>query len=250
MKPEQILPPEIWIIIAKKLRTRDLRHMSLVSKNMNEILSNPKIWSRITLNKYKVRKEGIMAIFETKFKKFKSLQLQYCATQDLSTLFKYLASATSVDLEHINLGTLRWPSTDISDYIPADVLGRVLVQVKYINMWRTQLTVEQWISFFQEIRSVSPLQIEHLNLLGTDLRQVPTEILAQALARVENINMVGIQLTIGQWTRLFQEIRSISPSVGHIDVSAHVTRHVPADVQRYFFLAVPGYYARRWHWQY
>ena len=75
MEPEEILPAEVWEMIAKNLSIKDCLNLSLASYHMNRILSeNPTIWSQANLSKELIRQEGIMKVFQTKFRMFKSIK--------------------------------------------------------------------------------------------------------------------------------------------------------------------------------
>ena len=66
---QAVLSIEIWEMILMKLPVKDRLKMSLVSRRMNRILINPYLWNDVeNLNEEKIQEEGIIAVFQTRFK--------------------------------------------------------------------------------------------------------------------------------------------------------------------------------------
>ena len=96
------LPLEVLEMILRRLPQADLLNMSLVSKYTNMVVSRPALWTGVRLAKRTIRERGILQVFRTKFRQFKSLHLPDCRPDDYKPLFQYLVGADNVHIEHIS----------------------------------------------------------------------------------------------------------------------------------------------------
>ena len=185
MEPEEILPAEVWEMIAKNLSIKDCLNLSLASYHMNRILSeNPTIWSQANLSKELIRQEGIMKVFQTKFRMFKRLNLSFCRPDDCTSLFRHVLAASPLYIEQIAFADFddKFVFYDFcyDDFIaanlsqvPPTLLGQALARIKKINMEKAKLSTEQWSELFSTISTSSPTSVEDVDLFEADLTKIP-----------------------------------------------------------------------------
>ena len=82
--------------------------------------------------------------------------------------------------------------------VDAETLARVVVRLKTMMMVCANLTFHQVFVIFKAIAESEDPKLEHLNICGNDLSQVPPSLLAQAVVRLEEADMFLTRLTSAQ----------------------------------------------------
>jgi hypothetical protein len=85
--------------------------------------------------------------------------------------------------------------------VETDYLGAALARVENLDLESAELTTGQWNTLFREMKSADKV-MKSIGLSGQDLTQVNTEILGEALARVEYLDLDHAELTTDQWNIL------------------------------------------------
>ena len=105
----ETLPPEIKYMIMKKLSQQDLCNIALVSKNLNGLALDKKLWKELKINEniaIKLSEEGADALQVTRFKKIKSIKLvslpNNMTPKVRKELFKIMEKVERVDLSELN----------------------------------------------------------------------------------------------------------------------------------------------------
>jgi len=225
------LPIEIWDRIARDLTVPDRLRLSECSQFLNSAVSNPSLWADVSLNKKKVKEQGIMAIFNTKFRKFKKLNLSFCKQGDYTALFEYMASEVLLHIEEIE-GGMKWSENQTAvQNVDPRVMGKALARLKKVSLDEVFLTTQQWREFFQEISRSSQTSVEDLDLscaVGT-IRSVPAATMGKALAKVKKVNLQGNILDQDQMEWTMHEMSQQS-NVEDIDLSHSDIKKLPPNL--------------------
>lgn len=228
-KTAEHLPVEIWDKIAREMSIQDRLGVSASSSFLNNATSSPSLWGDVELNKKKVQEEGIMAIFKTKFRRFKKLNLSYCQKREYAALFEYMASEEVLHIEELD-GRMKWAEDQSQlQKIPPMTMGKALARLKKVCLDECFLTVQQWTCFLQEICRSNPTSVEDLDLSGAvgTIRSVPPIIVGKALASVKKLSLQGNILKQDQLEWTLHEM-GLKSGVEEIDLSFCDIRHVPA----------------------
>jgi len=206
------LPNEVWDNIGRRVSQKDMLNLCLVSQRCNTIFSNPDLWRNATLNRSKMEQEGVMAIFSTKFRKVKALELYGLSTEEYKALFEHMLTfndIAEVDLEYANL-----------QEVPPDITGHALAKVKIINLRDVRMTTLQWNWYFLQLTSQHTASTEDINLSNCELKAVSPQAMGKALSRIQKLNLSSSVLTADHWSWLFTEMWNAPDlKVLHLDLS-------------------------------
>jgi len=141
MKPERVLPKEMWVAIFRYLTTREMCCMSLVSKYFYAMVTCPHLWLKRAINKTKIRSTGIVSIFNIpRFQCIKYLDLSDSRLSNSHCVALFTAlirhpediKVQSVNLQGVNLSS-----------VPPGLLARCVARLHGVNLLETMLTTTQ-----------------------------------------------------------------------------------------------------------
>ena len=163
------------------------------------------MWENVKLSKRKIAKEGIMAVFKTKFRRFKILKLSLVHRKDRVDLFKYLSSLINSDSFHIEQVVV---DDDMYHEIPTDLLAYVLAHTKIIDLGTLRdhdPEGEATAKTIEMIAKIKPTVIEYLNLDCKDNFEDSTPlqptVIGEALYCVnKTLIMPGNDRSIDSWS--------------------------------------------------
>jgi len=126
-------------------------------------------------------------------------ELRFCSlrTDQLNGLVTYIRRAENLQLKHLGLG---W---NILSEVPSDILADAVVRLEECYLDYCNLTTNQHNGLFTFIRKAKNLQLKHLGLAGNNLSEVPSDILAGAVVRLETVDFENQYLTKDQLCRIF-----------------------------------------------
>lgn len=188
------------------LDPKSKKKMSLVSKRMREILNKASLWSDVDLSKKKIGEEGIMAVFETKFREVEKLCLGNISEEEYRPLFQHLARNRPFFIQYLNLTRVSLTEVTLKN------LSKVLIKVKKITLCAIEMTTTRWSSLFTHISKATPMAVETLELKNIHFKKTISGILiGEALARVKYVKLHRIHLDeryldMQQWKGVFQGI--------------------------------------------
>jgi len=107
----------------------------------------------------------------------------------------FAALSTSSQLKTLDLGGNNLSAVD------AKILAQPVTQLEEVNLYKTQLTPEQVTAICTAIAGDS--QLKTLELTGSDLSRVDAEILAKAITKLEEVELVNTQMTPQQVEAIF-----------------------------------------------
>jgi len=186
--------------VLKFLPVKDLCNMSLVSREINELCSRPKLWRNAKIRKLKFRTGDVGKFFEIrKYKKVKRL--------DFSRLSLVLESIQQI-LEHSiqsNLCEIDLQGVNLSTIAP-ELLSKSLQPLQKVDLTFTKLTSTQAEHLFSYFENNQPTKMKEMSFKAIKLSTISPAILASTIARMEKVNLSFTELTTDQLTALLDKI--------------------------------------------
>jgi len=197
---ERILLPEIWMEVLTFLPVKDLCNMSLVSQEINELCSRPKLWRNTNIRKLKFRTGNVTDFFEIrKYKKVKRLDFSRLSLtgENIQQILKHSISTDlcEIDLQGLNLST-----------IAPELLSKSLHPLRKVDLTFTKLTSDQAEHLFSYFENNQPTNMREMSLKAINLSTVNPTILASTIARMEKVNLSFTELTSDQLTALLDKL--------------------------------------------
>ena len=186
--------------VLKFLPVKDLCNMSLVSREINELCSRPKLWRNAKIRKLKFRTGDVGKFFEIrKYKKVKRL--------DFSRLSLVLESIQQI-LEHSiqsNLCEIDLQGVNLSTIAP-ELLSKSLQPLQKVDLTFTKLTSTQAEHLFSYFENNQPTKMKEMSFKAIKLSTISPAILASTIARMEKVNLSFTELTTDQLTALLDKL--------------------------------------------
>jgi len=187
---EKALPPEQWRQVLVNVSPGDLCSVMRTSSYMNSVASWPNLWAEMPVNMGKIRDNGLAELYSIdrfrKIRKITFVEGGFNAEQLEMVLHDIPASP----FKDINLSCV-----DLSQVL-AELLARAVSCLQTVNLRNSSLTTEQCIQMLEA--SLSTKCLVDVDLSGINLRQVPSELLANAVSRLQTVNLEGTKLTTKQ----------------------------------------------------
>jgi len=140
LRPERVLPKEMWVAILRYLTDGELCCMALVSKYYYSLVSCPHLWLKRAINKTKIRHAGVVPVFNIpRFQSIKHLDLSNSrlARSHCISLFTNLNWHPDIKVRSVNLQGVNLSS------IPATLLATCVARLHGVNLLETMLTTTQ-----------------------------------------------------------------------------------------------------------
>jgi len=197
---ERLLLPEIWLEVLKYLPVRDLCNMSLVSTDMNDLCSRPKLWTNSNIRKLKFRNGDVLQYFRIrKYRKVKRLDFSRLPLS-FESIEQILDQSISSDLCEIDLQGI-----NLSRIAP-ELLSKSLQPLKKVDLTFTKLTTDQAEHLFSYIENNQPTKLKEISLKAINLSTVNPVMFASTIARMEKVNLSFTELTTDQLTALIDKL--------------------------------------------
>lgn len=219
---ETSLPPEMWLLILSFVRTKDLCSVALVCTTLYQVAKDPKLWSRINVNKKKIKICGISKLFEiSRFSRIVSLDLSYIplTVWDCTTIFKnviHSKTIQSVSLHFVNLSGL-----------DPDLLGKGISVLQKVDLSGSKLTTQQSTAILQQIMSSQTVQ--DISLRNVNLSSVDISLVSLATSRLTKADLEYTMLTPDQVSGILLESLS-SDNLLDLDLSYNTLSFVPPEL--------------------
>ena len=126
-------------------------------------------------------------------------ELRFCSlrTDQLNGLVTYIRSAENLQLKHLGLS-----ENNLSE-VSSGLLADAVVRLEECDLDDCNLTTNQLNGLFTSIRKAKNLQLKDLGLGWNILSEIPSDILAGAVARLETVGFGYTYLTKDQLCRIF-----------------------------------------------
>jgi len=197
---ERILLPEIWMEVLKFLPVKDLCNMSLVSQDINELCSRPKLWRHAKIRKLKFRTGDVRRFFEIrKYKKVKRLDFSRLSLvlESIQQILEHSIKSDlcEIDLQGVNLST-----------IAPELLSKSLQPLQKVDLTFTKLTSSQAEHLFSYFENNPPTKMKEMSFKAINLSTISPAMLASTIARMEKVNLSFTELTTDQLTALLDKL--------------------------------------------
>lgn len=206
------LPAEIWIQVFKSLSTSELLNIVQVSKHFNDIVHMANLLCTVSINKIKVKIDGYLPLLKMRrFKKKTALDLKehhdsYYATK--SVHIDWLRGELWSEKNKLDLSISNFASKyHLDDHSHA----KQIELMKYLKTEKHNLKT--------------------INFEANKLSKIPQELLCDALATLEVINLEHTLLTGGQLLAIFENISSDKfTKLTEFGISSNDLSDIPKDL--------------------
>jgi len=186
--------------VLKFLPVKDLCNMSLVSREINELCSRPKLWRNAKIRKLKFRTGDVRKFFEIrKYKKVKRLDFSRLSLvlESIQQILEHSIQSDlcEIDLQGVNLST-----------IAPELLSKSLQPLQKVDLTFTKLTSTQAEHLFSYFENNQPTKMKEMSFKAIKLSTISPAILASTIARMEKVNLSFTELTTDQLTALLDKI--------------------------------------------
>jgi len=197
---ERLLLPEIWLEVLKFLPVTDLCNMSLVSMNMLDLCSRPKLWANSKIKKIKFRNGDVNQYFKIrKFRKVKKLDFSRIPIT-LDNVQKILQYSMSTDLCEIDLQGI-----NLSGIAP-ELVSKSLQPLQKVDLTFTKLTANHSEHLFSYFENNQPTKMKEISFKAINLSTINPSMFASTIARMEKVNLSFTELNTDQLTALIDKI--------------------------------------------
>jgi len=186
--------------VLKFLPVKDLCNMSLVSREINELCSRPKLWRNAKIRKLKFRTGDVGKFFEIrKYKKVKRLDFSRLSLvlESIQQILEHSIQSDlcEIDLQGVNLST-----------IAPELLSKSLQPLQKVDLTFTKLTSTQAEHLFSYFENNQPTKMKEMSFKAIKLSTISPAILASTIARMEKVNLSFTELTTDQLTALLDKL--------------------------------------------
>jgi len=204
----------------------DLCNVVLVSRHMNNVASLPELWAGMKVSVRKVKENGLLELYNiNRFKKVKEINFKrnsiYLNVKEIERILKEIPGSP---LEFAYFGGLEW--SELHEASP-EVLASAVSHLRIANFWGTHLTTDQ--CNFLLVDSLSSTTLTHLNLNYIPLFEVPAELLAISISRLQDVGLRQTHLTTVQCVALLNESLS-SATLKNVNLEEVNLTEVPAEL--------------------
>ena len=203
------------------LAPADIKSLATVSSTWRVMMEQPRFWTwatvRLSLDNFTERSQSV------RIRSITNVLMEY----DVSEL-QQRSFFSSVFYEvgaMANMRNLDISGTDLS-FVSPEVLSEVIVKMKVVNLFDSNLTSEQLDTILIRImKSSDDLNLSSLRTSLTSFSSVPPAILSKALVRLEKVDLANPELTKDQVAAILVEVgesknlRLKSLPLSHIDLS-------------------------------
>ena len=162
------------------------------------------------------------------------------SSEQLRTLFSKIAASSK--LQHLYLSY-----NNLSE-VQAELLVTAISRLESVRLYRTHLTTDQLSGIYRMVAERRAGTLKVLGLSGSDHRDVPSDLLASGLTRLEKLDMRDCNLSSEQLRTLFSKIAATDASsltLQHLDLSFNNLSEVPAEL---LVMAISRLESVRLHW--
>ena len=110
--------------------------------------------------------------------------------EQITELFSRLRDGPDCRLKILNISNNRLSS------LPSGTLSQVICGLEETNLANTRLNTEQVTAIFRELLTIVPLKLKKLNISLNNLSSLSLPTLRQAVARLEQINLIACRLNL------------------------------------------------------
>eukprot|EP00092_Neocalanus_flemingeri_P039667 GFUD01043199.1.p1 GENE.GFUD01043199.1~~GFUD01043199.1.p1 ORF type:complete len:563 (-),score=118.93 GFUD01043199.1:254-1942(-) len=197
---ERLLLPEIWMEVLKFLPVKDLCNMSLVSLEINDLCSRPKLWTSTNIKKIKFRNGDVRQYFKIdRFRRVKRLDFSRIplTLENVQQILEHsiLSDLCEIDLQGINLSE-----------IAPELLSKSLQPLRKVDLTFTKLTSDHSEHLFSYLENNQPTKMKEISFKAINLSTINPMIFASTIARMEKVNLSFTELTTDQLTALFDKL--------------------------------------------
>lgn len=216
-----ILPPELGLQSIGFVPHKDLCSLSLTSTSMRKLASDPKLWSNMKVNKEQIKKHGLLKLFSiNKFKKIKNIDLSRMTFTRIELRLNLDAIASSF-VQELNLCDI-----DLK-VLPAKLLSQVAGHLRKINLDLTSVTTDQIIAVLDSC--ITSPTLKEVSLAGVKLKNVPAELLGQAVGNLHKVNLSQTNLNKEQCIAVLKSCIT-SSTLKDVSLAGVTLRYVPAEL--------------------
>jgi len=218
---ECTLPVEQWRQILVNISPVDLCNVVLISRYMNSVASLPELWTSMNVSRRKVQQNGLAQFYSiNRFKKVKQINFKRWSLER-TEWDRLLKDIPGSPLENANLNF-----NDLSE-VSADLLASAVAHLQTALMVNTCLTTDQCVALLTA--SISSKTLASLHLKNVDLSQVPADLLANSISRLQGINLFGTEIETYQCVSLLKASVA-SKTLKNISLAEIDLSEVPADL--------------------
>ena len=205
------------------LAPADIKSLATVSSTWRVMMEQPRFWTwatvRLSLDNFTEKSQSV------RIRSITNVLMEYDVSEMqqrsfFSSIF-YEVGAMA------NMRNLNISGTDLS-FVSPEVLSEVIVKMKVVNLFDSNLTSEQLDTILIRImKSSDDLNLSSLRTSLTSFSSVPPAILAKALVRLEKVDLENPELTKDQVAAVLvevgesQNLRLKSLPLSHIDLSRY-----------------------------
>ena len=193
---ENALPPEQWLQVLVNVSPGDLCSVMRTSSYMNSVASWPNLWAGMDVNMGRVRDNGLAELYAIdRFKKVRKITFmnRNLNSEQLESVFHDIPTSP---LEDINLSY-----TNLSE-LQAELLAKAVSRLQTINLYGTHLKTKQCTQVLEV--SLSSRSLVDVNLGDLNLSEVPSDLIARAVCRLQHVNLCYTKLTTEQCIQVLE----------------------------------------------
>jgi len=227
------LPPELLLPILQFLPHQSLCQVVLTCKHLHQVGCDPDLWADLTINKIKVRDDGIADLFKIpRFSNLKHLNLAdvgvenglFLTLDDLVEVLLYV-NARANDGNNLESLDLQWARKLCN--VPTELASTALLRVQKLKLKNSSISSSQLVALFEQLPLSKTLQ--ELNMDQVDLDRVSSQLLAEAICSLRRASLDSCSLTPEQCVALFSRSLS-STSLEELNIYNSSVREVPSQL--------------------
>jgi len=218
---EHTLPVEQWWQVLLNVSPGDLCSVVLTSRHMNTVASLPELWAGMKVSRSKLRDNGLEEFYNiNRFRKITQIDFSKwnLKREEWERLLKGIPGSP---LKNANF------SCNNLTQVSADLLASAVSSLQNVNLSSTHLTTDQCVALLRS--SLSSATLAKINLRGVNLSQVPAELLASSITRLQDVDLSYTDLTTDQCIALLRSSLS-STTLTKVNLLYVNISQVPADL--------------------
>jgi len=209
---ERILLPEIWMEVLKFLPVKDLCNMSLVSREINELCSRPKLWRNAKIRKLKFRNGDVRKFFEINLTGLDAV-LMGSAINKLEKVnisgSKLVGDQLNPMVEQFDFKFLKDLNLDYLDLskLSLENTCKLFKSIKKISLKKANLTPEQLNSFWSDLAEPGEYgELRDINFHGNNFSSVCSAALTDGVTRLHSLDLSHTNIPTEAMCKVFQSI--------------------------------------------
>jgi len=206
-----LLPTELKEAVFLQLPDHDMKTAVLVCADWRKVAENPKFWKWVKLV---VNSKNLAVMPEiiglARLSSMETLTV-WAVSGELLMAIEAHPGIKKLDIKNINLLAIE-PNVAL--------LVRVFNKLEEVNIWPLfSIEARHWDAIFLSVRSSSKLK--KINISNNDMSKAESEPMAQAICRMEEVNLRYTHLTTIQCETIFSESTKNSSKLAKLDISSN-----------------------------